>query len=334
MDNKARAPRNRTITLTTDERESLRTRLLRINDPAKPPTLVDRTINQDFLDVSQWLPQGFVDLLFADPPYNLNKRFNSTSFKKTDLDSYANWLRQAFDHMRPLLKPTASIYVCSDWASSSVVYAVVSEMFVVRNRITWEREKGRGATRNWKNSSEDIWFCTVGDDYYFDVEAVKLRRKVLAPYRDNSGDPKDWDQTADGNFRLTHPSNLWTDITVPFWSMSENTDHPTQKPEKLVAKIVLASTRPGDVVFDPFLGSGTTSVVAKKLGRRFVGVDIDEEFCCLAEKRLLLAETDRSIQGYSDGVFWERNTLNEQLRFAEDRGQLRESSVRGQPALF
>jgi site-specific DNA-methyltransferase (adenine-specific) len=91
--------------------------------------------------------------------------------------------------------------------------------------------------------------------------------------------------------------------------MPENTDHPTQKPEKLLAKAVLASSRAGDFVLDPFLGSGTTSVVAKKLGRVYCGIEIDPEYCCLAEKRLARAEFDRTIQGYADGVFWERNTL-------------------------
>jgi site-specific DNA-methyltransferase (adenine-specific) len=95
--------------------------------------------------------------------------------------------------------------------------------------------------------------------------------------------------------------------------MPENTDHPTQKPEKLVAKIILASSKPNDVVFDPFLGSGTTSVVAHKLGRKYVGIDIDELYCCLAEKRIENALQNKTIQGYSDGVFWERNTLNEQM---------------------
>jgi site-specific DNA-methyltransferase (adenine-specific) len=90
--------------------------------------------------------------------------------------------------------------------------------------------------------------------------------------------------------------------------MPENTDHPTQKPEKLLAKIILASSNPGDVVLDPFLGSGTTSVVAKKLGRNYVGIEIDDAYCCLAEKRLAIAETDRTVQGYVDGVFWERNS--------------------------
>ena len=91
--------------------------------------------------------------------------------------------------------------------------------------------------------------------------------------------------------------------------MPENTDHPTQKPEKLIAKLTLASSNPGDVILDPFAGSGTTSVVAKKLGRKFVGIEIDELYCCLCEKRLELAEEDASIQGYHDRVFWERNTL-------------------------
>lgn len=130
---------------------------------------------------------------------------------------------------------------------------------------------------------------------------------MIAPYTHEKGSPKDWADEAIGRFRLTSPSNLWNDITVPFWSMPENTCHPTQKPEKLIAKLVLASSRNESVVLDPFLGSGTTSVVAKKLGRRFIGIEINESYACLAEKRLELAANDARIQGYEDGVFWERN---------------------------
>jgi site-specific DNA-methyltransferase (adenine-specific) len=96
--------------------------------------------------------------------------------------------------------------------------------------------------------------------------------------------------------------------------MPENTEHPTQKPEKLLAKIILASSREGDVVFDPFAGVGTTCVVAKKLDRQYCGIEIDETYCCLAEKRLEYANSDRTIQGYVDGVFWERNTLRDQKK--------------------
>ena len=152
---------------------------------------------------------------------------------------------------------------------------------------------------------------TMSDKFHFDVEAVKLKRKVIAPYKDQSGVAKDWNEESDGKFRITYPSNLWTDISIPFWSMPENTDHPTQKPEKLLAKIILASSKKGSVVFDPFLGSGTTSVTAKKLGRKYVGIELDEYYCLLSEKRLNLANHDKSIQGYNGGVFWERNTMNE-----------------------
>ena len=162
---------------------------------------------------------------------------------------------------------------------------------------------------NWKNCSEDIWFATKSNNYYFDANAVKLKKRVLAPYKDINGNPKDWTKNDDGIFRLTFPSNFWTDISIPFWSMPENTHHPTQKPEKLIAKIILASSQKGDFVFDPFLGSGTTSVVAKKLGRNYSGVEIDLDYCLLAEKRLKLADLDKSIQGYINNVFWERNSV-------------------------
>lgn len=187
------------------------------------------------------------------------------------------------------------------------LHRILQKYFHVRNRITWEREKGRGAQANWKNASEDIWFCTVSDNYTFNVEDVKLKKRVIASYRDG-GVPKDWQETQDGNFRLTYPSNMWTDLTVPFWSMPENTEHPTQKPEKLLAKIILASSNKGDIVFDPFLGSGTTSVVAKKLDRNYLGIEQDNLYCCITEKRLEMAEQNKTIQGYSDNIFWERNS--------------------------
>ena len=107
--------------------------------------------------------------------------------------------------------------------------------------------------------------------------------------------------------------NFWDDISIPYWSMPENTEHPTQKPEKLIAKLILASCPKNGIVLDPFVGSGTTSVVAKKLGRNYVGIEINEEYCCWTEKRLDIAEHNREIQGYSSGVFWERNTLSMQL---------------------
>lgn len=309
---KERAPRNRTLVVSDNEKEFLMQKAIRICSPSTMADIEGKLINQDFFNCIEHLPNGFIDLAVIDPPYNLSKDFGSSKFMKTSEEIYAEWVESWISRFKRCLKSSATVYVCSDWQSSSAIQTVLARHFVMRNRITWEREKGRGALTNWKNCSEDIWFCTMSNDYFFDVEAVKLKKKVIAPYRSASGDPKDWKETPDGNYRLTHPSNLWTDISIPFWSMPENTDHPTQKPEKLVAKLILASSKPNDFVFDPFFGSGTTCVVAKKLGRRFSGVEQEPEYCQIAAKRLQLADGDDNIQGYSDGHFWERNSLVDQ----------------------
>jgi site-specific DNA-methyltransferase (adenine-specific) len=303
-----RASRNRTLTLTDDDASRLRPALLHLDAPEPLVAVLDQVVCQDMAAASVYLPAACADVLLLDPPYNLDKTFGSERFRQRSRVTYVAWAQGWLPPLLRLLKPTASVYVCGDWRTSAALYPLLERHFVVRNRITWERDKGRGARTNWKQNAEDIWFCTVGDSYTFNVDAVKLKRRVRAPYRDPERQPKDWIEEQGKRYRLTHPSNLWTDITVPFWSMPENTDHPTQKPEKLIARLLLASSNAGDVVLDPFLGSGTTAVVARKLGRRFIGIEIDPHYACLALKRLAFADENKSIQGYRDGVFLERNS--------------------------
>ncbi|MBQ9280762.1 MAG: site-specific DNA-methyltransferase [Treponema sp.] len=319
---KEKAPRNRTLTLEENEIPLLKKELLSIEalrslsgeKPAGLENFLNKTINADLMEVLPLLPDEFADLIIIDPPYNLTKDFGGKVFNARSEDAYDEYLASWFPLVCKKLKKTGSLYICGDWKCTSSLQRAVQKELTVLNRITWQREKGRGAASNWKNSMEDIWFAVKNpDDYYFDVEAVKQKRRVIAPYKEN-GVPKDWEESESGNFRLTYPGNFWDDISIPFWSMPENTDHPTQKSEKLYAKLILASSRPGDLVFDPFLGSGTASVVAKKLGRSFLGVELSEEYCLYAQKRLLRAEDDKSIQGYSDGVFWERNTGSAQKK--------------------
>jgi site-specific DNA-methyltransferase (adenine-specific) len=309
MNRKIRAPLNRTIDICPGDINKYKKNLVKLDKPVDSGTLTNKIINQDLFEVLEFLPDAFIDLLFIDPPYNLSKNFNSSAFKKMGGNEYEKYIDSWLSRLVPLLKPDASIYICGDWKSSVAIYNAACKYFIVRNRITWEREKGRGAISNWKNCSEDIWFFSLNNKIKFNIEQVKIKRKVLAPYKDNEGNPKDWNELEDGNFRITYPSNIWTDITVPFWSMSENTDHPTQKPEKLLAKIILASSNKGDLVFDPFMGSGTTAVTAKKLGRNYSGIEIDLKYCCMAEKRLELADEFKTIQGYDGSVFWERNSF-------------------------
>lgn len=300
---KQRAPRNKTLSLS----EAEKLRLARSLHACPPPEIRDSLIHAELLETLPLLPEKFADLLFLDPPYNLDKDFNGFHFKKMDHQAYRDWIESWFPALLRTLKPHASIYFCGDWKNSAAIFEILEKYCVVRNRIVWQREKGRGAAANWKNSCEDIWFATVGKEYKFNLDAVRVRKKVIAPYRTADGTPKDWQEEADGKFRLTCPGNFWDDLTVPYWSMPENTDHPTQKPEKLLAKLILAGTDPGDLVFDPFLGSGTTAVTAKKLGRHYCGIEMNQEYCLWAAARLERAEQDQTIQGFEDGIFKERN---------------------------
>ena len=297
---------NKTIDLTIEEGKVYLDRCIKVNSRIDVGGILDKTLLGDTFEILSLMPEKFIDLLIVDPPYNIDKDFHGNKFKKSADGIYEEYTKAWIERVLPLLKNTASVYVCCDWKSSIVIANVLKRYFIIQNRITWQREKGRGALYNWKNGMEDIWFGTVSKEYTFNVDAVKTRRRVVAPYKID-GKPKDWEETDEGNFRNTHPSNFWDDISIPYWSMPENTAHPTQKPEKLLAKLVLASSNEKDIVFDPFLGSGSTSVCAKKLGRHYVGIEQNEQYCVWAEKRLEMADAEKRIQGYEDGVFWERN---------------------------
>lgn len=313
--NKERASRNRTLTVLPNEVPELEP-LIKYEHNLKQRFEIDSIINGDLFNCIDAIPDKSFDLIIVDPPYNLDKVFNGRKFSSMHSAEYENYLRSWYYKVCDKLKDNGSLYMCGDWKCTSSMQRVIEERLTVINRITWQREKGRGAMSNWKNGMEDIWFAVKNPkDYYFNVKAVMMKRKVIAPYKVD-GKPKDWEETSSGNFRITYPSNFWDDITIPFWSMPENTDHPTQKSEKLFAKLILASSKEGDSVFDPFLGSGTTVVTAKKLGRHFFGVEINHDYCLWAIKRLMNTQSDTSIQGYADGVFWERNSLNDQKRLS------------------
>lgn len=308
---KKKSPRNKTLAITDSERILFEKELLIPQKKLSVQEITNRIIWADMINAVEYLPDQFADLMILDPPYNLDKNFNGIKFSSTDHAGYMEYLESWFPKLLRLLKPGASVYLCGDWKCSAAGFLIMEKYLHVRNRIIWQRDKGRGARTNWKNCCEDIWYATRSNDFYFNVEAVKIKRKVIAPYKQD-GKPKDWIESEDGKFRMTHPSNFWDDISIPYWSMPENTDHPTQKPEKLLAKLILASSKPGAMVFDPFCGSGTTAVTAKKLGRTFCGIEWNKEYCCWSIARLKKAEKNKKIQGYADGIFWERNSFSEQ----------------------
>ena len=308
-----KAGRNRTLSVSSEEAEVL-DEFIRRPEDLKEGFQNDVIVNGDLIECIDNIPDKSFDLIIVDPPYNLDKDFHGRKFAAMSQSEYEDYLRSWFYKVCDKLKDEGSLYMCGDWKCTSSMQRVIEERLTIINRITWQREKGRGALSNWKNGMEDIWFAVKNPQkYYFNVKSVMMKRKVIAPYKID-GKPKDWEETSEGNFRITYPSNFWDDISVPFWSMPENTDHPTQKPEKLYAKLILASSKEGDSVFDPFVGSGTAAVVANKLNRHYFGIEINHEYCLWAMKRLKNALEDNAVQGYADGVFWERNSFSAQKK--------------------
>lgn len=305
--NKNVASRNKTIRLSVREEIDCASKAVKFSPQHHDFSLDNKIIWQDTFYALRYIPDNFADLIIVDPPYNLTKNFGDSVFRQMKLNDYCKWLDKWLSKLNKIMKPNASLYICSDWQSSIAIPQAACKYFILRNRISWEREKGRAARNNWKNCLEDIWFFTKSDEYTFNLDDVKVERRVIAPYRDSQGTPKDWQEKNGTKIRYTAPSNIWTDITIPFWSMPENTEHPTQKPEKLIAKLILASSNAGDMVFDPFVGAGTTAVVAKKLNRRFLGIERERKYVALTMRRLADAEDNKTIQGYENGVFRRRN---------------------------
>ena len=301
---KERASMNRTITLSEDEKHTYKDYICHefsLNE--------NSVIQGDFWEINEQIPDKYVDLILLDPPYNLNKKYGETQFKAMSDEEYFNYSLDIFERCLRVLNDGGTMYICGDWKTSYIQRKALEKLELenkcdVINRITWSRDKGRGASNNWKNNIEDIWMVVKSKDQYtFNIDAVKMRKTVLAPYKDKNGNNKDWQDDGEGAYRMTHPSNVWFDITVPFWSMAENTDHPTQKSEKLYAKLILASSNKDDIVYEPFAGVFTGCVTAQKLNRNWLGVEYEEEYCLLGQKRLCLAEVNKNIQGYEDGIF-------------------------------
>ena len=260
-----------------------------------------------------YIKDNSIDLFFCDPPYfisgNKSKNVDLSNGDRNDWDKqwndkeqYYKWTTSWLSMTYKQLKDTGSIYVCTVWQHSGKIQEILERVgFTIMNRITWKRDKGRGANRNFKSMHEDVWFAVKDiNKYKFYVDRIKIEKEVIAPYRDENGDAKDWFERDGKKIRMTHPSNLWIDLTVPFWSMHEVKSyaktkktpdnflqkHNTQKPKELVKRCILASTDENDLVVDYFCGSGTTAISAKELNRNYIVFDINETCIKMLEERL------------------------------------------------
>ena len=304
---KAKAPRNKTLELSPKEIALYASKAVKLSQKSNLTDVINRVIRQDSFKALDLLPDGCIDLMIVDPPYNLTKNFGKSTFKEMDFDAYKKWLDKWLKKTVRLLKDNASIYICADWKTSICIPEAAGKYFILRNRISWEEKKAGEPKTTGKTVWKTSGFLPRERTIPLTLTPLRFRDPSLRLIATKKGTQGLAGKKEKQRFRLTHPSNIWTDISIPFWSMPENTPHPTQKPEKLIAKLILASSNEGDVVFDPFLGSGTTAVTAKKLGRCYIGIEQEKEYVALACKRLEMADSNREIQGFENGCFKARN---------------------------
>jgi len=225
----------------------------------------------DALNEIAAIEAGTVDLIIADPPYNLGKDYgNNHDIKgfQEYLHFSESWLREA----HRVLAKHGTIYVFMGFRFISYLYDILDQklgMFF-NSWITWHYTQGIGRTKGFSPRHDDVLMFTKSSEFKFNLDAVRVPQKY---YRERN------------NMTGANPGDVWSFSHVHY-SNPEREDHPTQKPEGLIERIVLASSDQGDLVLDPFFGSGTTLRVCQVLNRRCIGIELNPEYVQLARERL------------------------------------------------
>jgi adenine-specific DNA-methyltransferase len=223
-----------------------------------------------------------VDLVFADPPYNIGKDFDGLKEDWTE-SAYLDWAFRWIEACHRVLKPYGSFYLMNSTENMPHLDLKCRALFTVKSRIVWYYDSsGAQAKRYFGSMYEPLLMLTKhAEKYTFNYKEIMVEtrtgaKRKLIDYRKEPPRPY--------NSR-TGPGNVWTFPRVRF-KMKENENHPTQKPEALLERIIKVSSNPGDTVLDPFAGSFTTCAVAKKLGRRSIGIEINEDYVKMGIRRL------------------------------------------------
>ena len=243
---------------------------------------INRIFCEDALEGLARLPDASIDLLIADPPYGLGKDYGNDSDKK-EASAYLAWMEQWIDAILPKLKANGSLYIFLTWRYSPEVFVMLKKRMTMVNEIIWDRRVPSmgGSTRKFSSVHDTVGFFVKSKDYYFDLDAVRI------PYDA---------ETKKARSRAIFVGSKWLELGYnpkDVWSVSrlhrehrEREDHPTQKPLEIIERMVKASCPPDGIVFDPFMGSGTTAVAAKRCGRHYVGFELNPDYCRMIETRL------------------------------------------------
>jgi len=241
-------------------------------------SIVDDNIfyNEDCLLALKDINDKTVDLIFADAPYNIGKDFGNDSDKWKDYKEYLKWCYSWIDECFRILKDNGTFYIMTSTQYMPYLDIYVSENYNVVNRIVWTYDSsGVQAKNKFGSLYEPIIMCTKTSKskYTFNAEDILVEAKTgserkLIDYRKNPPQPYNTKKV---------PGNVWNMNRVRF-RMAEYQNHPTQKPEELLKRVILASSNKGDVVLDPFSGSFTTCKVALDLDRKCIGIELNPEY--------------------------------------------------------
>ncbi|MCL2744722.1 MAG: site-specific DNA-methyltransferase [Planctomycetaceae bacterium] len=244
--------------------------------------IVNNIYNEDLFNGIDKIEDDSVDLILADPPYGLGKDYGNDS-DKIDADDYLRWSESWIDLCLPKLKLTGSLYIFLTWRFSPEVFCALKKRMIMLNEIVWDRKVPSmgGSTRRFSSVHDTIGFFAKTKNYYFDLDAVRI------PYDA---------ETKKARSRSIFVGKKWLEVGYnpkDVWSISrlhrihsERVNHPTQKPLEVVDRMILASCPKGGLVFDPFMGSGTTAVSARRNGRNYIGFELNPDYCKIAEERL------------------------------------------------
>ncbi|RDU65991.1 adenine-specific DNA-methyltransferase [Helicobacter didelphidarum] len=243
----------------------------------------------DSLEILKNIESQSVDLIFADPPYGIGKDFGVSKDNWENAREYLEWCKIWIDECMRILKQNGTMYFMSSTQYMPFLDCYVSEKYFVINRIVWSYDSSGVQPKNkFSSSYEPILMIThsKNSSYIFNVNDILIEAKTgakrgLIDYRKTP--PKPYSHTK-------VPSNVW-DFSRVRYKMIEYENHPTQKPEALLNRIILASSNKGDIVLDPFAGSFTTCKVASDLGRKTIGIDNNEEFFKIGLRRCRVTDT-------------------------------------------
>lgn len=250
-------------------------------------------LNGDCLKLLATLPEATVDLAFADPPFNIGYEYDQYDDRRTK-EEYLAWTEQWLAAVRRVLKPTASFYVAiGDEYAAEIKVRLDALGLTLRNWIVWHYTFGVNCTRKFNRSHAHIFYYVVDPaDFTFDANSIRVPSARQTTYADRRANPKGklpddtWVLRPQEEERCFPPdSDTWYVARV-CGTFRERIKHPCQMPEAVLERILRVSSRPGDLVLDPFSGSGTTLVAAKRLGRRYLGIELSTQYADQVRQRL------------------------------------------------